>query len=436
MAIISHDKWDTQKGTKDAARHQKKIDKAIREQVKNVIGEESIITTEGGRKVKVPVKGMKDYRFIYGGKTTGGVGQGDSGAGDTIYERDVGGGGQSGQGGQGGGEEFIEAEVDIDYLIEVMFEDLGLPLLDEKKKNTIEVPKGWKLNSISKIGPHSRIHKMRSMKEAIKQNIGHQAVISKHTGCSIEDAQKALIQAKGDVKEAINILENGILILDGDSNIIIYDENLRYKQIEEDIEICSNAVVIAMMDISGSMDGEKKYLCRSLLFWMVQFLKKQYEHVEIRFIAHTDTASEVDEDTFFRKASYGGTQSVTAWEKANRMIDLEYPIDEWNVYAFYCSDGDDWGPLQTVEEIEKTVAKKVNMVSYIEVDPIDSGWSSDGSESLLMQQIKKKWKFEGSDDFALNKEHHLLLSLIKEKKQIWPCLKFMLGLDLEERIST
>ena len=56
---------------------------------------------------------------------------------------------------------MIDAEVDIDYLIEIMFQDLGLPWLDEKKKKTIEVPKGWKLNSISKVGPHSRIHKMR-----------------------------------------------------------------------------------------------------------------------------------------------------------------------------------------------------------------------------------------------------------------------------------
>jgi len=51
-------------------------------------------------------------------------------------------------------------------------------------------------------------------------------------------------------------------------------------------------------------------LVKSLLFWMISFLRKQYESVEIRFIQHTDRALEVDEDTFF----YGGDFSVSRKE--------------------------------------------------------------------------------------------------------------------------
>ncbi len=84
MAIVVHDDWDlSEKGKKDAERHREKIDDAIRKNVKDVISEESIITKRKGKKVRIPVKGMRDYRFIYGSNdgAAGGVGQGEGEAG-------------------------------------------------------------------------------------------------------------------------------------------------------------------------------------------------------------------------------------------------------------------------------------------------------------------------------------------------------------------
>ena len=158
MSIVYHDNWEIEKGLKDAKRHQEKIDEAIRKNVRNVIGNESIITTNGKKKVRIPVEGLKDYRFIYGseGGASGGIGQGDGKAGDVIGRRPGKGVGNKGSSGHG---EDMEAEVEVEYLLNVMFEDLGLPWLDPKKKNSIEIPKGWKFESISKKGIYSRIHK-------------------------------------------------------------------------------------------------------------------------------------------------------------------------------------------------------------------------------------------------------------------------------------
>ncbi|GAG04857.1 unnamed protein product, partial [marine sediment metagenome] len=241
----------------------------------------------------------------------------------------------------------MEAEVDIDYLLDVMFEDLGLPWLDPKKKNAIEIPKGWKFEAISKKGVYSRIHKKRTMKEAIKRNVLFIQEIIEQTKCSYEDAGKALHQSKGDIENAIKIIINEELDTEIEgSGFLIHDDDIRYKQIKEDVEICSKAVVFALMDVSGSMTADKKYLMKSLLFWMVSWLRKQYEAVEIRFIQHTETAKEVDEDTFFHGGETGGTLAESAFRKANYIIDTEYPLDEWNVYTIYCGDGEDWEPLR------------------------------------------------------------------------------------------
>jgi uncharacterized sporulation protein YeaH/YhbH (DUF444 family) len=280
MSIVYHESWEIQKGLKDAKRHQKKIDDAIKKNVRDVIGNESIITNEGKKKVRVKVEGLKDYRFIYGGggKGGGGIGQGDGKAGDVIGRRQKQGQGRGSSGGQGQGD--METEIDIDYLLDVMFEDLGLPWLDPKKKNSIEIPKGWKFESISKKGVYSRIHKKKTMKEAIKRNVIFVQEIIRQTSLkelietgddedfqkAQEIAGKALQQAKGDILEAIKIINEGRLNGNDPSGFLIHDDDLRFKQIEEDVEICSKAVVFALMDVSGSMTADKKYLVKVFYF--------------------------------------------------------------------------------------------------------------------------------------------------------------------------
>lgn len=448
MTIIYHNEFPTRKGLKDAKRHQEKIDESIRKNVRGVIGEESIITDQGKKKVRVPVKGLKDYRFVHG-RTDGqggGVGQGDGKAGDIIGQRKKQGQGQGsgkGTGGDGDGGD-MEAEIDIDYLLDIMFEDLGLPWLDPKKQNSIEIPKGWKFESITKKGVHSRIHKKRTMREAIKRGVLFVQEIIQNTklkDLEFEKAQitasKALQQAKGDIKEAIDIINEDRLNADEKSGFLIHDDDLRYKQIEEDVEICSKAVVFALMDVSGSMTADKKYLMRSLLFWMVSWLRKQYEYVDIRFIQHTETAREVDEDTFFYGGESGGTVAASAFKKANYIIDTEYPLNEWNIYTVYCSDGEDFEPRETIKEMESMVSKKINMISYVEVKPhsdFDNNSIYQYGYSTLLPEIQKKWKFnENSLDkdgkYWINQDLRFLLSVIKDKSHIWPCLKHMLGIQ-------
>jgi sporulation protein YhbH len=452
MTIVNHPDWDlSERGKKDAERHRKKIDDAIRKNVKDVISEESIITRKKGKTVRVPVKGLKDYRFIHGKNKKGqgqgegdgeGAGQGQGQPGDVIGRRPKKGDGKGkGQAGNQPGEDFLETEVDIDYLIKIMFEDLGLPWIEEKIKASTLVPSGWKFETISKVGILPRVHKKRTMLEAIKRNELYAKEIVEETGCDHENALRALAQSQGDINGAIDIINKNELDISIDPYVMIEDDDMRYKQIEEDYELHSNAVVIAMMDTSGSMTTDKKYLCRSLLFWLTEFLKKVYDFVDIKFITHTTDAKLVDEETFFHKGESGGTYCWTAIDKALYLIDTEYPVEEWNVYCIYVSDGDDFDSDKTVKYIEELLKRKINMFAYTEVDPgRDAGtnattqtpawgllWSSGNT---LIKKIKEKWTFackkEEGTEFCKNEEKHFLLSVITDKAHVYPTLKHIL----------
>jgi sporulation protein YhbH len=435
MAIVVHDDWDlSEKGKKDAERHREKIDDAIRKNVKDVISEESIITKRKGKKVRIPVRGMRDYRFIYGSNdgATGGVGQDGSGKGkpgDIIDSRPK--PGQDGDGDKAGKEpgfDYMETEVDIDYLIEIMFQDLGLPWIEEKTKKQQLIPKGWKFETISKKGIQPRIHKKRTLIEAVKRMVMFEAEIMNDTGCDEITAKRALIQTMGDLVEAIEIVKADKVDDTIDPTIQIEDDDLRYKQIEPDVEVQSQAVVICMMDVSGSMTTDKKYLARSMLFWLTEFLKKMYDNVQIKFITHTTEAQVVDEDTFFHKGESGGTACWTAFDKANYIIETEFPVAEWNVYCVYMSDGEDWDCRKTVRYMDEMLKKNINMLSYVEIKPDSSPWG--WSDESLLKEIQKKWQFketsEAGTKFYKNTEHRFLLSIIKGRDHVYPALKHML----------
>ena len=435
MAIIDHESWSlSEKGKKDAERHREKIDDVIRKGIKDVISEESIITKKRGRKVRIPVRGLKDYKFIYGQNgESGGIGQGEGKAGDVIGKkgkRNVGQNGKEG-GSDNKGDDYMETEVDIDYLINILFEDLGLPWIEEKTNAKQLVPTGWKFETISKKGVISRLHKKRTMLESIKRTAMFVGEIIEETGCSYDDAYMALSQAKGEINDAIDIINNCTLNKDApSSDTYIIDEDMRYKQIEHEYELHSNAVVIAMMDVSGSMTTDKKYLARSLLFWIVEFLKKVYDNVEIRFITHTTEAKIVDEDSFFYKGESGGTYCHTAIDKATYLIETEYPVNEWNVYCIYVSDGEDFDSAKTVQSMKLLLKKDINMLSYCEIDTEDNSGYYYGQSNVLIDNILKKWDFteksEKGTKFWKNEKEHFLLSVIKNKTHIWPCIKHIL----------
>ncbi|MFG6149623.1 sporulation protein YhbH [Halobacillus sp. B23F22_1] len=302
--VIAEDDWSLhRKGYDDQRRHQEKVKDAMNKQLPDLITEENIVMSNGKRVVKIPIRSLDEYkiRYNYDKNKHAGQGDGDSEVGDVV--------GQSqeaqkkpGQGegaGDQAGEDYYEAEVSLAELEEAFFKELTLPNLAEKEKDTI-IHENIEFTDIRKTGLTGNIDKKRTMLEAFKRNA-----------------------------------------LGGDSSFApIYPEDIRFKAWTDQDKPESKAVVIAMMDTSGSMGQWEKYMARSFFFWMNRFLNKNYETVDVEFIAHHTQAKIVSEDDFFSKGESGGTICSSAYRKALDLIQDKYSPERYNIYPFHFSDGD------------------------------------------------------------------------------------------------
>jgi len=66
MSVFKEHKTIADRASSDRSRHRHKIEKAIKESIKDVVAEESIIGQSGKKKIRIPVKGIKEHRFVYG----------------------------------------------------------------------------------------------------------------------------------------------------------------------------------------------------------------------------------------------------------------------------------------------------------------------------------------------------------------------------------
>jgi sporulation protein YhbH len=442
VAVVQPDYDSSPRGRGDAARHREKIREAIRENLPDIVGEEAIITRKGKQVVRVPVRGLKSYRFVHshGGGASGGFGSGSGKKGQVVGRRAK--GGRPGQAGDRPGEDYLETEIELEELISMMLEDLGLPNLQKKEVREAEVPMGWKFESIEKTGIRPRLDKKRSIKEAIKRTEVLVGQLMHETGRSEADCRRALEETRGSLPLALERLRG---IAGGESGargpaeqptggeprrVYLDSSDLRYRTLEEDVERRSNAVVLAMMDVSGSMGTMQKYLARSFYFWMISFLRTLYRHVEIRFIAHTTEARLVDEHEFFHRGESGGTFCHSAYELAAGLVDAEYPTSGWNVYPFHFSDGEDWDTARTLTAAGHLLDRGVAALGYGEIQ-------SDYSSSVLMQAFRTELGlrpksldefkyFEGRYSGAAGGAIPLLGVIIRSREDLYPALRAFL----------
>lgn len=341
LFIISQEDWSLhRKGYQDQMRHQEKVRKAIKENMADLISEESIIMADGKQVVKIPIRSMEEYRFRYNyqkGKHVG-QGSGDSQVGDVLGRESP---AQSDPGrGEGAGnipgQDYYEAEISVEELEGILFSELELPYLTQKEEDEI-MTQDIRFNDVRKKGLMGNIDKKRTLLEALKRNARH--------------GEKGLGR--------------------------ISNDDLRFKTWEDIVIPRSNAVVIAMMDTSGSMGIFEKYIARSFFFWMTRFLRTRYEKVEIVFIAHHTEAKEVTEDHFFRKGESGGTICSSAYRKALGIIDKRYPPHRYNLYPFHFSDGDNLtSDNQRCVTLVKELMKRCNLFGYTEVNQFNNSGST------------------------------------------------------------
>lgn len=380
MSIFREHKTVADRSASDRRRHKKKIEQSIKEGIHNIVAEESIIGKDGKKKIRIPVRGLKEYRFIYGtNENNGRVG---SAPGKEVRRGQKIGEGQKqntqGNGsnpGEDQGEEYYDVEITLEELSDYLFSDLELPDLERKSLKKVHSEK-LKRKGYRPEGILPRLDKKKSAIARIKR------------------------------KKAASKRED----FDENKNFSFHDEDLVYRNFKKSIKPCSNAVIFFVMDISGSMTKEKKFIARSFYFLLYHFIRSKYNHTEIVFVSHDTNAYEVSEDQFFTRGNSGGTKVSSGLAMVDEIIQQRFHPNSWNIYIFQCSDGDNWP-----DDTEKTLTIMENLkrisqlVGYCEIDTSanrsDDGWFANSRLSKVYKPIVDK-KFKMAE--------------VNSKKDVWP----------------
>ncbi len=383
--VIAEEDWSLhRKGFDDQKRHQEKIKEVLKKKLPDIVSEENIIMSKGKEIIRIPIRSLDEYKIRYSQSKNKHVGQGDgdSSVGDVVAKDPQAQKGQKGQKGEKAGDkpgsDYYEAEIDFETLEEAFFAELSLPNLREKEKDNIKIT-DVEFRDIRKQGLTGNIDKKRTMLASYRRNA-----------------------------------------LEGNPSFSpIYPDDLRYKTWDNIEKPESKAVVLAMMDTSGSMGQFEKYVARSFYFWMVRFLRKKYETVDVEFIAHHTEAKVVDEESFFTKGESGGTICSSAYRKALELVDEKYPVSRYNIYPFHFSDGDNLtSDNRRSKEAVNQLLEHASMFCYGEVNQYNR-------YSTLMQAYK-------------DMEHPRFKKFVlKDKKDVFYAMKhFFSEADTENSYSS
>jgi len=302
----------------------------VRKDLRRYMSSGEMIGKQGNKRVSIPLPQIGIPRFRYGKNETGGVGQGDGEPGDTVGKPGEG----AGKAGDQPGEHTIEAEVSLEELAEIMGEELALPRIEPRGSKQISSERD-RYTGISKLGPEALRHNKRTFREALKRQIASGTYVR---------ARPVIVPIKDDK---------------------------RYRSWKTKSEPQSAAVILYMMDVSGSMGNEQKEIVRLEAFWIDTWLRHNYKNVETRFIIHDASAREVPRDVFFRTKESGGTLISSAYQLAVKILDEDYPAADWNIYPFHFSDGDNWSANDTqacMKLLQEHILPVSNQFSYGQVD--------------------------------------------------------------------
>ncbi|MBM4372475.1 MAG: DUF444 family protein, partial [Deltaproteobacteria bacterium] len=219
-------------------------------------------------------------------------------------------------------------------------EELKLPRIRPRGAKTLET-EHQRYTGIASVGPESLRHVKRTFRKALKRQI-----------------------ASGMYDPA-------------DPVIIPVREDRVYRAPKTRRSHEANAVIVYMMDVSGSMGDEQKKVVRIEAFWIDTWLRHNYKGVVSRYIIHDARAREVDRETFFHTRESGGTMISSAYAQCGEILEKDYPQDDWNIYLFHFSDGDNWSQEDTdrcLDLLRGGLLPRANLFCYGQVkSPYGSG---------------------------------------------------------------
>src|SRR5512138_866817 len=333
------------RGARDWLRHNEKVREAVRQHLPQIVAGADVLSG-GASTVRVPVRMLEHYRFgLRNSNEQQGVGQGQAKPGDRIGRPQQEGEQQRGQGGNEDGTIQYTLEFRIDDIVDWLWEEMKLPNLEAKQGKAKEddwTREGWDRRGAQTAG--------------------------------------------------------------GAEAPAFTDDDLRYRQLAKREQPAMQAVVILLLDVSGSMGERERQISKTFFFWAIQGLRRQYRHLDLVFVAHTSEAWEFQEDEFFRVSGTGGTVASAGLKKVREIIDARYSPSQYNVYLFYASDGENFpsDQPQAHAALDELVGD-CNYAGFLEVAPL-AGSMPDSEVGKLFLNLAEEtdnvgaFRVSGTDD--------------------------------------
>lgn len=384
----------------------------IRGAVERAIKGRSITDMESGEKVSIPAKDVNEPSF---GHAHGGIwemvhpGNKEYQKGDRVARPKSGAGsgpGQAGNSDQITEDDFI-FELTREEFLNYFFEDLELPNM-VKTQLTATTEFKQQRAGYTMSGTPTNIHVLRSLRGALGRRI---AVGGK--------SQKRLLEAESELKELLGSVPEDdprVLALRQEihhlrSKLIaipfIDPFDLRYSNRIRVPKPSSQAVMFCIMDVSGSMDEQKKDTAKRFFILLYLFLQRTYDKIEVVFIRHHTMADEVDENDFFHSRESGGTVVSSALHLLTKIMHERYASNDWNIYVAQASDGDNWDndSVTCRQLLINTILPAVQYYAYVEI--------TEDKPQNLWEEYKQ----------VQQHHRHFAMQLIKSQADIYPVFR-------------
>jgi len=219
----------------DHSRFKQIVRGKIKANLRRYVQKGEMLGKKGKDTISIPIPFIDIPHFKYGHKEQGGVGQGEGEVGQQLSPGAV----QPGDGhkaGQGEGDHALEVDVSLDELASILGEELQLPNIERRGKEQVVAQK-IKYTGVNTTGPESLRHFKRTFKQALRRQIA----------LGTYDPSRPVI--------------------------IPTREDRRYRSYRLQNLPETNAVIIYMMDVSGSMGDEQKEIVRIESFWLDTWLR-------------------------------------------------------------------------------------------------------------------------------------------------------------------
>ncbi len=371
----------------------------IKRAVSDAIGDRSISDIDSGERIIIPSKDIAEPTFRHGQGGERNIilpGNEEFVSGDQLQRPQAGSSrGDSQASNEGEGNDQFSFQISREEFLDFFFDDLALPDLIKTQLATLVETRPARAG-YSQQGIPANINIVRSLQGALARRIALGGSKRRRIR-ELEETLEKLARNGGDNEQKKTLQEELRNLHKKLKRIPFIDDfDLRYNNHIDIPKPITQAVMFCLMDVSGSMDEERKDIAKRFFILLYLFLTRQYERIELVFIRHHTSASEVDEKAFFHARETGGTVVSSAIKLMDEIIRERFSHGDWNLYAAQASDGDNWGDDSPLcrQLLDDRILPQLQYFAYIEIgaQPHQSLWQeycqiSDKHGHFAMQAI-------------------------------------------------